>query len=141
MTDTSKEAVELLPCPFCGKEAKRHTCMGNRLRKGPPWYETKYRVSCSESCACSSKPCDTQAEADADWNTRPAISPAHAAKVLAGPAFNKGVFEDGFEAAFLHRAPESEHNYKEPHLRHLKRVWLAGYLDGLRAIAEQEQGE
>lgn len=56
-----------------------------------------------------------------------------------GP-INSGVFEDGFEAAFLHRAPESEHNYKEPHLRHLKRVWLAGYLDGLRAIAEQDQG-
>lgn len=81
MTDTSN-APELLPCPFCGGEAKRHTCLGNVLQKGPPWYETKYRVSCSSSCSCSSKPCHTQDEADLDWNTRPAITPQQAAKVL-----------------------------------------------------------
>ncbi|MFV1593317.1 hypothetical protein VWZ88_12720 [Phaeobacter sp. JH20_36] len=69
MTDTSKEA-ELLPCPFCGSAGLRHTCLGNRVSGGPPWYETKYRVSCSDNCACSSKPCVTQDEADADWNTR-----------------------------------------------------------------------
>ena len=71
---TNSKAPELKPCPFCGADAMRHTCLGNRRSKG--WYETKHRVSCSGRCHCSSKACDEQREADLDWNTRSDIHDA-----------------------------------------------------------------
>lgn len=91
MTNTSKEAVELLPCPFCGGEASVYTA---RTENYGYWSSTR-AAGCRERCA-SSPAFDTQnfvqgkgmVEVDADslaiaaWNTRPTITPAHAAKVL-----------------------------------------------------------
>lgn len=88
---TEAKAPKLKPCPLCGEQAKRHTCLGNRLPKGPPWYETKYRVSCSKSCHCSSKPFDEQVSADLDWNTRADI---HDALVKAADELAKLILEE-----------------------------------------------
>lgn len=43
---------------------------------------------------------------------------------------NKGIYLDGYEAAFA-KAPETEHDYKEPHLLFQRFSWLSGYAAGL----------
>lgn len=49
---------------------------------------------------------------------------------------NAGIFEDGRDAAFLHGAPPTEHDYHSPHLLFQKWSWLAGYADGIKMRLE-----
>ena len=73
MSDTNKE---LLPCPFCGGEAKYYEYTG----------EYQNVVRCKDiACAGSDGVWGDWIEDPATvtrWNTRSAISPAHAARVL-----------------------------------------------------------
>jgi Lar family restriction alleviation protein len=64
MTDTTHEAPDLLPCPFCGGEAKFY-----HRPDDSGWSNTDW-VSCSGDCGASTCMHETKEEAIAAWNTR-----------------------------------------------------------------------
>lgn len=51
---------------------------------------------------------------------------------------NKGIFQDGREAAFIHGAPPTDHPYNLPGMQYQRWSWMAGYVDGLRMRIELE---
>jgi Lar family restriction alleviation protein len=64
MTDTTHEAPDLLPCPFCGGEAKFY-----HRPDDSGWSNTDW-VSCAGDCGASTCMHETKQEAIAAWNTR-----------------------------------------------------------------------
>jgi Lar family restriction alleviation protein len=64
MTDTTHEAPDLLPCPFCGGEAKFY-----HRPDDSGWSNTDW-VSCAGDCGASTCMHETKEEAIAAWNTR-----------------------------------------------------------------------
>ena len=64
MTDTTHEAPELLPCPFCGGEARYY-----HRPDTTGWSNTDW-VSCSGDCGASTCMHETKKEAISAWNTR-----------------------------------------------------------------------
>jgi hypothetical protein len=79
MTDTTHEAPDLLPCPFCGGgitsiEGKGQIWRGVRGYSDPQYYQLNHFGKLSETddfprCSIEFR-CRTEAEAIAAWNTR-----------------------------------------------------------------------
>jgi len=72
MTDLKAlSEAELLPCPFCGGEAKIIDCLGDRIENGPPYYERLKRAVCDAAgCSCASMPACDESVAIGNWNAR-----------------------------------------------------------------------
>ena len=49
---------------------------------------------------------------------------------------NRGIFEDGQAAAFLHGETPTAHDYDGPGLSFQRWSWLSGYVDGLQMRLE-----
>ena len=74
------EELSLLPCPFCGGEAKIYECYSSVLPV--PGEAARYVASCVQINCVDSRPRGTRAEAAAFWNRRPSPSAVEAAEVV-----------------------------------------------------------
>ena len=82
MPDTTHEAPELLPCPFCGGgnttiEGKGQIWRGVKGYSDPQWYQLNHygKLSATDDfprCSVEFR-CRTEAKAIEAWNTRAAL--------------------------------------------------------------------
>lgn len=124
MTDTSN-ALELLPCPFCGGEAEISQ-YGDRRKS------TQYQ--CLE-CGCNLETGEEWGHGG-HWNTRPTITPQQAAKVLLEDDLNISKM-----AKAMHDGPLGADEHWFSAATEQGRWCIDMVRAALRAIAEQEQGE